>query len=120
MAGTYPNNEAGTVIVPDSWKKPVDFVARVGGDSMKNYVDDGQYAAFTYSKDHTAKHGEPVAVLIGDQIVLKVYEIRKGKPWLVSTNPKVKPFEFDDETMQILALCHGLFPHPTHQPKKKR
>ena len=86
---------------------------------MKGYVDDGQYAAFTYALDHTARHRQAVAVLVSDQIALKIYEVRKGKPWLVSTHPKVKAFPFEEESMQILAICHGRFPHPA-QLKKRR
>lgn len=83
---------------------PGEYALRVWGDSMIDLgVHDGDQAIV--DSRQPAHHGDLVAALLpsehGDEdlAVLKIFELRDGKAWLVSANPAYAPIPLEQATL---------------------
>lgn len=84
-----------------------DFTVLAKGDSMSGArINDGDIVYIR--QQDVCEHGDIVAVLIGDEVVLKRYIDNRGTIMLMSENPKYLPIiVHPDENIRVLGKAVG-------------
>ncbi len=98
-----------TIPVPSEMVRNVQgaFLLRVKGDSMSG---DGikPRDLVVVRPQHTANHGDLVAVLIGDEATVKRIQFEKDRVTLMPSNPAYEPIVIDREDARIIGRIIGL------------
>jgi repressor LexA len=97
-------NIEDTLQLPEKWAVPGAFLLRVKGDSMVGaHILDGDYVLV--HPQTTAKEGEIVVALIGEEATVKRFHKTERGITLKAENPKFSPIEIADKDSEDFRIA---------------